>query len=455
MKRHESSKFFKCSGPAVLPVIHALDSSQCARNIRIAIQEGAPGVLLINHNFGVDDFLPIVREIRKQFPALWFGVNFLGVTGAEAFPILAQLQNEGCTIDAYWGDDARINELEDDQTEAKAISETRLKCGWNGLYFGGVAFKKQRPVDPGDYERSASIAANYMDIVTTSGKVTGDAAPLDKIMDFRKGVKSNALAVASGISPDNVSRYRNHVDVILVATGINKPNDFYNIEPLQLRRLLAAARSNDDRHEDNQSNAWYMSLMAPRSRSEKYAWIDPSSAYINARSFDAILDDLSAPFEPDEIDVVAGIDAAGFILSAALAVRMNKGVLTLRKGGKTPVGYDVVPMLNYSAQTQELEMRKPAFAPGTRVLLVDQWIETGGTMDAAIRLVERQQGVVAGIAVVCVEENPATQAMRSNYKMSSCVILGSDLQTQCNEQTLKSFETFKPEWYFPDTGDKI
>ena len=59
--------------------------------------------------------------------------------------------------------------------------------------------------------------------------------------------------------------------------------------------------------------------MAPRTRGEKYAWLDPSSAYINARAFHAMLDDLLESFSADDIDVVAGFDAAGFVLAAAMA----------------------------------------------------------------------------------------------------------------------------------------
>lgn len=203
---------------------------------------------------------------------------------------------------------------------------------------------------------------------------------------------------------------------------------------------------------DQRDHRWYLDLMAPRSRGEKYAWLDPSAAYINARSFNAMLDDLLAPFAAGDIDVVAGFDAAGFVLGAGMATRLGKGFLTIRKGGKIPVDYDSVPMSNYSGQTQSMEMRKPAFAPGTRVLLVDQWIETGGTMTAGIQLVERQGGVVAGIAAVCIEDNDVTKEMYSRYTLSSCVVPGSEIQAQCNRQTLESFKTFKPEHCFPDTG---
>ena len=98
-----------------------------------------------------------------------------------------------------------------------------------------------------------------------------------------------------------------------------------------------------------------------------------------------------------------------------------------------------------------MEIRLPAFGTGTRVLLVDQWIETGGTMDGAIRLVERQEGVVAGMAAVAIEENDRTAGYRASYPCVSAVVPGSRWQTECNSQTLSSFKTYKPEAAFPQT----
>ena len=94
-------------------------------------------------------------------------------------------------------------------------------------------------------------------------------------------------------------------------------------------------------------------------------------------------------------------------------------------------------------------MRSPAFLPGTRVLLVDQWVETGGTMDAGVRLVEGQGGVVAGIATVCIEENERTRAFRERYRCSTSVLPGSEWQRQCNAQWLDTFEGYDPAVYFP------
>ncbi len=153
MNRTEFRKFFKSTGPAVLPVIHVVDVDQVTRNVNTAMQCGAQGVFLINHDFSVDRFLPIIHATRQRFPALWLGINFLAVTGREAFPILARLQQDGCTVDAYWADDACIDESSDttQQYAAQAINNVKQRCGWQGMYFGGIAFKKQRTVDLAGY----------------------------------------------------------------------------------------------------------------------------------------------------------------------------------------------------------------------------------------------------------------------------------------------------------------
>ncbi len=149
-------------GPVVLPVIHVLDDEQAKRNLAVAIRCGAPGAFLINHDFEVSRFLPIIEECRRAYPDFWLGVNFLGVTGADAFPILGQLAEKDVLIDAYWADDARIDERVQQQAEADSIAAVRKSSGWTGMYFGGTAFKKQRPVEPSKYHDAASLAVDYM-----------------------------------------------------------------------------------------------------------------------------------------------------------------------------------------------------------------------------------------------------------------------------------------------------
>jgi uncharacterized protein len=240
MDRFSFHKMFKSVGPVVLPVIHVIDAAQAERNVRVAIGEGAAGVFLINHDFPTPQFLPIIRHVRQRFPGLWLGVNFLAVTGKDAFPVLAQLSAEGTPVDGYWADDARIDERRtaDDQIEAAEIAAVRAACGWNGFYTGGTCFKKQREVAAEHFAYAAKTATSFMDAVCTSGVATGQAADLGKIDVFRKAMGEHALTIASGITPENATSYGKDVDGFLVATGINKTGDFYNIEPARLAQLM-------------------------------------------------------------------------------------------------------------------------------------------------------------------------------------------------------------------------
>ncbi len=245
MNRSEFHQQFNCPGPVVIPVIHVLDETQTAHNIDIAMAAGVGGVFLINHDFAVEQFLPIVRTIRARYPDIWMGLNFLAVTGEYAFPILGELQSEGHPIDAYWADDACIDEHASvsNQTQANRIAQVRENSGWAGLYFGGTCFKKQREVSPEHYGVAAELATHFMDGVCTSGFATGIEADADKISVFRHNIKDHVLALASGITPDNAAVYADDVDCFMVATGINLDGDFYNIDKQKLDQLLAFTRS--------------------------------------------------------------------------------------------------------------------------------------------------------------------------------------------------------------------
>jgi predicted TIM-barrel enzyme len=241
MNRTEFHKLFKATGPVVLPVIHVLDTPRTLENVRVLVGEGAAGCFLINHDFGVEPFEPIIRDVRNAFPSLWMAVNFLAVTGLDAFPVLGRLQADGCQVDAYWADDARIDEASAVQTEAEEIDRVRAASGWTGLYFGGTAFKKQREVAPEHYETSARKACPHMDVITTSGVATGKEADLTKIEAFRAGIGERPMALASGTTPDNARAYAD-VDCFMVATGINREGNFYDIDSARLKRLMRITR---------------------------------------------------------------------------------------------------------------------------------------------------------------------------------------------------------------------
>ena len=209
---------------------------------------------------------------------------------------------------------------------------------------------------------------------------------------------------------------------------------------------MAITKSNNTQ---TKKDRWYLDIMSPNTKGEKFAWLDPTSIYINGDAFHDLLNDLVLDLVNVKCDVVAGLDAMGFVLGTALATRLNVGFLPIRKAGKLCVDTDSVTFTNYSGRTQDMEVRTPAFLSGTRVLLVDQWIETGGTMDGAIRLVKRQEGIVAGLVAIAMESNNKTDEYRECFPCITAVRPNTELQTQCDRQSLDSFKTYKPEMAFP------
>ncbi len=111
------------------------------------------------------------------------------------------------------------------------------------------------------------------------------------------------------------------------------------------------------------------------------------------------VDQLAGPFRGLGIDKVAGIEARGFILGGAVAVALGAGFVLVRKQGKLPsetIGREYE--LEYGSDG--LEIHTDAVSPGDRVLVVDDLIATGGTSEAAIRVIEQGRGTVAGFAAI-------------------------------------------------------
>ena len=100
-----------------------------------------------------------------------------------------------------------------------------------------------------------------------------------------------------------------------------------------------------------------------------------------------------------QIDLVAAIEARGFAIGGALAVRLGAGLLLIRKDGKLP-GITIAEDYALEYGTDRLVMHVDACAPGARVLIVDDLLATGGTMGAACKLIESCGGKVAACAVV-------------------------------------------------------
>jgi adenine phosphoribosyltransferase len=113
--------------------------------------------------------------------------------------------------------------------------------------------------------------------------------------------------------------------------------------------------------------------------------------------FHSLVDKLCEHYNGKKVDIVAGIEARGFIFAPALAYRLNAGFIPVRKPKKLPwKTASVTYQLEYGSD--QLEIHEDAVRPGQRVLLCDDLLATGGTASAAINLVRKLGGEVAGAA---------------------------------------------------------
>lgn len=223
-------------GNVFLVVIHAVTKSQTLENIKIAHQEGADGVFLISH--GAVSGLALLRfyrYVRTRYPSWWIGMNFLDHTASDALRMIPE------SASGLWVDDAGINEHAKDPCEsAKLLLEQRKqRVSWQGLYFGGVAFKYQQQVN--NVAHVAQLAVPYMDVITTSGDATGQPPTVEKIWAMRNTIGDHPLAVASGITPENVDNYLGAADAFLVATGIS--SSLTELDPARVRKLAQIIHS--------------------------------------------------------------------------------------------------------------------------------------------------------------------------------------------------------------------
>lgn len=119
----------------------------------------------------------------------------------------------------------------------------------------------------------------------------------------------------------------------------------------------------------------------------------------NGKAFNEVVDIFHDICRDKKIDLVAAIEARGFIFGGALAGRLGVGIIPVRKLGKLPAD-TVVEKYDLEYGTDSLEMHTDAISKGQRILLVDDLLATGGTLQATCRLIEKLGGEVAGIIVL-------------------------------------------------------
>lgn len=119
----------------------------------------------------------------------------------------------------------------------------------------------------------------------------------------------------------------------------------------------------------------------------------------DAAGFKSAIVELARPFEGENVKAVAGIEARGFIIGGAVADRLNCGFIPIRKKGKLPwktIGQEYT--LEYGVDV--IEIHEDAIAKGERILIVDDLIATGGTAEAAVKLITQSGGVIVGASFI-------------------------------------------------------
>lgn len=198
-----------------LPVIHPTTKETALGSIQTAVESGADGIFLINQGMSTSQVLNFIPKLHLRHHSLWIGVNLLGTEPEEVISLVADLP-----VGGIWSDNADIDERSNAQPAGERFRQARRRSGWAGLYFGGVAFKYQRNVPDALLPDAARNASPWMDVITSSGPGTGCAASVEKAKALRDGAVTHPLALASGVSPENVAGFLPYVDAYLVASEI-------------------------------------------------------------------------------------------------------------------------------------------------------------------------------------------------------------------------------------------
>lgn len=214
----------------VLPVIHHIDHETTLEQARLAHEAGADGVFLISHG-GEDHVLPgLATRIKSAYPGLQVGINLLSVSPLEACTAAANLGLDMVWADNMGVDSSGLNAL-GEQLSRFAVDHPEIKL------FASVAFKYQ-PAES-DPPRAALKAQGAGFIATTSGDATGRAPDVFKVASMSVACAGD-LAVASGLTPENIEQYAPLIEYALVATGVSRDEHHFDLDKLQ--SFVAAVR---------------------------------------------------------------------------------------------------------------------------------------------------------------------------------------------------------------------
>lgn len=214
-----------------LVVIHAVTEEQSLRNVEVAFGNGADGVFLINHDGSPVMLKQVYTAVRKEFCGAWIGLNFLRLSLES---VVSYLPDDA---QALWCDSVGYDENLTGgmrTVDVDLLKERLKRHSSDAKLFGGFDFKYQTPLK--DLETAMADLSPFLDVITTSGPRTGHPPNVEKIDKIRTlaGPKKR-IALASGMTPENVEPFLPLVDYFLVATGISHSHT--ELDPVRVKMM--------------------------------------------------------------------------------------------------------------------------------------------------------------------------------------------------------------------------
>lgn len=152
--------------------------------------------------------------------------------------------------------------------------------------------------------------------------------------------------------------------------------------------------------------------------------LDFTTMFRDPRVFRALFLDLIKPFRHDDFNKIACPEPLGFVLGSAAATELRKGLVLIRKSGKLPNIQSNIArqsFTDYTGETNAFEVNKALIEPGDRVLVIDDWVETGGQMKGLTRLLTRRGAAIAGISVIGFNQIKETRVLQRRYKLRTLI----------------------------------
>ena len=189
----------------ILPVIHLIDEKTLLKNIETCLESNIKNVFIINHITNYKDLLHKATLVKNTYPEMWIGINCLDLRPEY-------ILNQDIQFDGLWID----------QTLTLKDIENKK---FNGEIFSGLNFKYQKQFYGDELNQAIDLIKITSTIACTSGSGTGKEAPLEKIKNIKALLGDFPLALASGVSINNIESYLPYVDNFLVASSITDKNE--------------------------------------------------------------------------------------------------------------------------------------------------------------------------------------------------------------------------------------